>query len=237
MSKIVSNLQDNIMKARMVPIEQTALQKGVISSEEAERMTEQEAVQLIFKAGFSTARTVSDVSGRGVGMDIVRNDIERLNGVIAIQSELGKGTQFKIKLPLTLAIITGLLIKISDQTYIIPMVNVAEIVRVNPSEIQTIRGEEVIINRENIIPIVRLQDRFHIPRKKLRKGKIPLVIVGSAEKRVALAVDDLVGNQDIVIKSLGPYIGKTDCISGATILGNGRVAFILEVSDIMKTRR
>lgn len=215
-------------------IKASAVRKGVITEEEAERLTDQEAVHLIFHAGFSTAAQVSEISGRGVGMDIVRSDIERLNGLIDIDTTKGQGTIFKIKLPLTLAIITGLNVSISNQTFILPMGNVAEIIRVPREEIQQMRGKEVVVNRNRVIPVQWLHDSFGLKRLEQSQGKQPIVIVGTAEKRVALAVDHLIGNQDIVIKSIGSFVGKTDCVSGATILGDGKVALILDVSDILK---
>ncbi|MOA08359.1 Chemotaxis protein CheA [compost metagenome] len=167
-------------------------------------------------------------------MDIVRSHIEKLNGLIDIETELGKGTSFKIKLPLTLAIIIGLLVKLNDQTFIIPMSNIAEIVRIPFNDIQTVHGESVVLLRNQVIPIVWLHDYFNIERMQQAKSHIQLVIVGSAEKRLAVAVDELIGNQEIVIKSLGSYIGKVACIAGSTILGDGKVALILEVSGIIE---
>ncbi|AOZ93036.1 chemotaxis protein CheA [Paenibacillus crassostreae] len=211
----------------------SAVSKGIVSPEEAELLSDKEAINLIFRPGFSTASVVSDVSGRGVGMDIVRSHIEKLNGLIDIETKLGQGTCFKIKLPLTLAIIIGLLVKLDDQTFIIPMSNIAEIVRTSYNDIARVRGQEVILLRNEIIPIVWLHDRFNLSRRKRKNGIVQLVIVGSAEKRLALAVDELIGNQEVVIKSLGSYVGKVDGIAGSTILGNGKIALILEVSGII----
>ncbi|WP_063867609.1 chemotaxis protein CheA [Paenibacillus sp. Soil766] len=213
---------------------QSAIQKGLLAEADAGTCTEKEAIHFIFHSGFSTASSVSDVSGRGVGMDIVKSHIEKLNGLIDIHTEIGKGTQFKIRLPLTLAIITGLLVKLNEQTFIIPMSNIAEIIRVTPQEIQSMRGESVIVLRNQIIPIVWLHEQFQIEKKLSNGNHTQLVIVGTAEKRIALAVDELLGNQEVVIKSLGSYIGKVDCLSGATILGNGKVALILEISAVIK---
>lgn len=214
-------------------IRQTAVQKQLIAPEEAAQLTDQEAVQLIFYSGFSTASQVSEVSGRGVGMDIVRSHIEKLNGLIDIDTCLGRGTCFRIKLPLTLAIIVGLLVRVREQTYIIPMSNIAEIVRAASEDIQTIRGQPAILLRNQVIPIAWVHDHFRIPRVESGRDTIPLVIVGSAEKRLALAVDELIGNQEIVIKTLGNYVGKVDGIAGATILGDGKVALILEIPSFI----
>ncbi|CAG7644453.1 chemotaxis protein CheA [Paenibacillus allorhizosphaerae] len=214
-------------------MKKSAIQKGILSQAEAEQLTDREAIGLIFRPGFSTAHTVSDISGRGVGMDIVRSHIEKLNGLIDIETKLGAGTRFIIKLPLTLAIITGLLIRLHEQTFIIPMSNITEIIRVTPSDITTVRGQSVISLRNQVIPVAWMHDHFQIPRKHNGKKHIPLVIVGSADKRLALAVDELIGNQEVVIKSMGSYVGKMDCIAGATILGNGKVALILEISGVI----
>lgn len=215
-------------------IKESALRKGIISEEEYNTISDQDAIYLIFRAGFSTAATISDVSGRGVGMDIVRNHIEKLNGVIDIDTNLGEGTRFRIKLPLTLAIITGLLVKLNERTFIVPMSSVVEIVRMPPESIQTIKGDSVVVIRERVLPIVSLHDHFHIPRMGQIKKQQPIVVVGIGEKRFAIEVDELIGNQEIVVKNLGTYVGKAEGISGATILGDGRVALILEVAGISK---
>ncbi len=210
----------------------SAVKKGVISAEEAEKLTDDEAAYLIFRPGFSTAKEVSDVSGRGVGMDIVRSHIESLNGIIELDTKLGKGTTFKIKLPLTLAIITGLIIRLADRTFILPMSNVVEIVRIHPDTIQTIKGKSIVVVREQVLPVVWLHDLLEIPRTDPGNRQLPVVIVGVGEKRIALIVDELQGNQEIVVKSLGKYVGKINGVSGATILGDGRVELILEVAGI-----
>jgi two-component system chemotaxis sensor kinase CheA len=217
-------------------IKTSAVQKGVISEEQAKALTDREAIQLIFLSGFSTALEVSDISGRGVGMDIVRSHIEKINGLIDIDTELGKGTVFRIKLPLTLAIITGLLVRLSGGTFVIPMSNIAEIVRVNRDEIQSVRGESVFVLRNQVIPVIQLHEYLNPPPALSEKRHMSLVIVGSAEKRVAVIVDELLGNQEVVLKSLGGYLGKVDLISGATILGDGKVALILEASVLVGKR-
>jgi two-component system, chemotaxis family, sensor kinase CheA len=215
----------------------SALRKGILTEEEARQLTDQEAVHLIFRPGFSTAAEVSEVSGRGVGMDIVRSQIERLNGLIHIDSEPGAGTRFTIRLPLTLAIITGLKVKASRKDYIIPMTNVVEIVRIPAEDIKTIQGQSVVVIRKETIPLLWLSDVLNYERPPMEKKHQPIVIVGSAEKKIALAVEELLGNQDIVIKTLGGYLGKTPYVAGATILGNGRVALILEISYLFQAMR
>ncbi|MFC5702496.1 chemotaxis protein CheA [Cohnella faecalis] len=211
-----------------------AVDTGVISAAEAEAYSERQAVDLIFHPGLSTASSVSDISGRGVGMDIVRAGIEKMNGIIDVETERGRGTRFKIRLPLTLAIITGLLTEVGDQTFILPMSNVSEIVRIDPKAIARVNGVPVLTLRGQVIPITWLHDQFGLSRQAGSRKQIPIVVIGRADKRMALAVDRLVGNQDVVIKSLGGYIGQVEGIAGATILGSGKVALILEIGGIMK---
>ncbi|MEK3823931.1 chemotaxis protein CheA [Paenibacillus sp. FSL K6-1558] len=214
-------------------IKASALKKGIITEEQAARLNQQEAVHLIFEPGFSTASTVSDVSGRGVGMDIVRSQIGRLNGIIDIDTEVGIGTTFTIRLPLTLAIIKGLLVNVSGRVLILPMYNVAEIVRIKPEEIQMIQGQQSILNHGRIVPFYRLCDKLQYPRNDRKSKTIPLVIVRSVDKIAAYAVDEIIGNQEVVIKSLGTYLGAMNHLSGATILGNGKVALILDASYLV----
>ncbi|MDP9697292.1 chemotaxis protein CheW [Paenibacillus polysaccharolyticus] len=214
-------------------IKASALKKGIITEEQAARLNQQEAVHLIFEPGFSTASTVSDVSGRGVGMDIVRSQIGRLNGIIDIDTEVGIGTTFTIRLPLTLAIIKGLLVNVSGRVLILPMYNVAEIVRIKPEEIQMIQGQQSILNHGRIVPFYRLCDKLQYPRTDRKSKTIPLVIVRSVDKIAAYAVDEIIGNQEVVIKSLGTYLGAMNHLSGATILGNGKVALILDASYLV----
>ncbi|MDF2937713.1 MAG: chemotaxis protein CheA [Paenibacillaceae bacterium] len=229
-NQVIITVEDDGGGIRPEAILESALRKGVVTEEEAAHLSDQDAVYLIFRPGFSTAAQVSEVSGRGVGMDIVRSQIERLNGMIHIDSQPGTGTRFTIRLPLTLAIITGLKVKVSQRDYIIPMTNVVEIVRVLDKEIKTIRGQSVLVIRKETIPLVWLSDTLNYERPLKQKKHQPIVIVGSAEKKIALAVDELLGNQEVVIKTLGSYLGKIPYVAGAAILGNGRVALIAEIS-------
>ncbi|MEF2968984.1 chemotaxis protein CheA [Paenibacillus sp. M1] len=232
-NQVVIYVEDDGAGIHPEKVRASAIKKGVITHKEAEELTERDSVELIFRPGFSTAVVVSEVSGRGVGMDIVKSHIEKLNGLIEIATSAGKGTSFKIKLPLTLAIIEGLLVKVSGQTYIIPMSNIAEIVRITSEDIVSVRGQSVILLRNQVIPVAWVHDFFRLSKPEAPRGHISLVIVGSAEKRLALVVDELVGNQEIVIKSLGSYIGKVPGIAGGTILGDGSVAPIMEIAGII----
>ncbi|WP_254075467.1 chemotaxis protein CheA [Paenibacillus tritici] len=232
-NQVVIRLEDDGQGIDAAKIKASALSKGIITEEQAGYLTAQEAVSLIFEPGFSTASEVSEVSGRGVGMDIVRSQIGRLNGIIDIETEPGAGTVFIIRLPLTLAIIKGLLVNVSRRVLILPMYNVAEIVRISPEEIQVVQGEQAIINHGRIVPLSWLRDKLHYPRTERRSKTIPLVIVRSVDRIAAFAVDEIIGNQEVVIKSMGAYLGTMNHLSGATILGNGRVALILDASYLV----
>ena len=215
-------------------IKQTAIKKHLISEEEGNRMTEKDLIFLIFKSGISTAKKVTDISGRGVGMDIVRSHIEKLNGMIDIKTVLGEGTTFTIKLPLTLAIIRSLLVRMGEKQFALPLANVQEIIRINRDEIKTIQNQEVGIVRNRVLPLVRLHRRFNASEDELRKKKrLFVVVVGLAEKRVGIIIDNTLGNQEVVIKPLGKYIGTPKHISGATIMGDGNVALILDIASIV----
>ncbi|MFC0333280.1 chemotaxis protein CheA [Paenibacillus sepulcri] len=233
-NQVLITIQDDGAGIDPERIRQSAVAKGIIQAAEAALLKDQDAVHLIFHPGFSTAQQISDVSGRGVGMDIVRTEIERMNGLIQIETNIGTGTLFRIRLPLTLAIITGLLVDIGGRIFIIPMSSVSEIVRIAPEHISTVGGMPVVTIRNQVIPVSWLHDYFHYERRDHRSRQIPIVIVGRGDKRIALAVDELIGNQEIVIKSLGRYMGNIEGISGGTILGDGRVGLILEIGGIIK---
>ncbi|WAH36479.1 chemotaxis protein CheA [Alicyclobacillus dauci] len=231
-NKVVITVEDDGAGIDAQKIRDSAVNKGIVSRAETDKMSDLEAIYLIFRPGFSTASVVSDISGRGVRMDIVRNHIEKLNGMIDIQTELGRGTMFRIKLPMTLAIIPGLLVGVGGDTFVIPMTNVAEIVRVNPDSIQYANGTPSVLLRGQVIPLTYLRDKFNRPVVESNKKYLPVVVVGTAERRSALVVDELLGNQEIVKKSLGANVALPDGISGVTILGDGRVGLIIDVSGI-----
>jgi len=236
-NNVIITVEDDGAGIDAQKIKKSAIKKQIITEQEAENMTEDQLINLIFHTGFSTSQSVSDVSGRGVGMDIVRTHVEKLNGIIDVETCAGAGTKFIIKLPiklhLTLAILKGLLVKISNEVYAIPMNNVVEIVRKPKEEIESINGQAVAVIRDRAIPLIWLHDYFGIPRGKERKN-ILIVLAGIAEKRFGLVVDELIGTQDVVVTNLGSYIGKVEGISGATILGDRSVACILDVVGISK---
>jgi two-component system chemotaxis sensor kinase CheA len=233
-NQVVLTVEDDGAGINAEKVKESAIRKQLITAQEAEMMSEQEWIQLIFLPGFSTAQAVSDISGRGVGMDIVRNHIEKLNGLIDVETRLGEGTKFTIKLPLTLAILRGLLIKLQEITYALPMNSVIEIVRISKKEIHSVKGQAVVKIREKMIPLIGLHDLFRMSCDKRKTKNVFIVVVGLAEKRLGLVVDELIGSQEIVVKSIGTYIGQVEGVSGATILGDGSVALILDVTGVFK---
>ncbi len=211
-----------------------ATQRNLITEDQAREMNNSEVCNLIFAAGFSTAEKVTNVSGRGVGMDVVRTNVQKLKGIIEIRSEIGKGTTLTIKLPLTLAIIQGLLAQVQKEVFSIPLNSVIEVVRIEKSNIQTIRGKEVIKLRDTILPLAWLSSVFNIPLNGTKRDWIYIVVIGLAEKRIGVVVDTLLGQKEVVIKSLGSYLGTVPGIAGSTILGDGRVIMILDIAPFMK---
>lgn len=215
-------------------VKKSGIKKGLITEEQAKRLTDKEAINLIFMSGLSTVSQVTDVSGRGVGMDVVRNNIEKINGAIEITSVVGQGTEFKIKLPLTLAIIRALLVSIDEAVYAIPLSTVTETIRMQKNQIEFVNNQEVIVVRGKVLPLVRLKRVFGSRDDVADLEKMFVVVVNLAGQQVGFVVDSLVGEQEIVIKSLGKYIGDVQGISGATILGDGNVALIVDVSNMVK---
>lgn len=233
-NQVVLTVEDDGAGINAQKVKESAICKQLIPAQNAEMMSQQELINLIFLPGFTTAQSVSDISGRGVGMDIVRNHIEKLNGLIDVETRLGEGTKFTIKLPLTLAIVRGLLIKLNNTIYALPMSCVIEIVRMSKKEIRSIKGQSVVKIRDKVFPLIRLHDYFRMPSGKTNAKNVFIVVVGLAEKRLGLVVDELIGSQEIVVKSIGSYIGQVEGVSGATILGDGSVALILDVTGVFK---
>ena len=210
-----------------------AVSKGVINESEADTMGDKEAFGLIFRPGFSTAAQVTNVSGRGVGMDVVKTNIEKLNGIIDIESELGKGTVMKLKIPLTLAIIQALLVGVQEEYYAIPLASVLETVRINKDEIYTVEGRSVMRLREEVLSLVHIADMFEVERIFDPSEHAYVVVLGLAESKIGLIVDSLVGQEEIVIKSMGEYLKGMEGIAGATIRGDGGVTLIVDVAALM----
>lgn len=214
---------------------QKALEKGIVSHEESSQLTDQEIYELIFASGFSTAEKVSDISGRGVGLDVVKNTIESLGGIITVSSEPKKGTKFLIQLPLTLSIISVLLVQVEDEKYGIPLTSIVETALIEKEQIRFAHDRPVIDFRGKIIPLLSLKDIFQVPETSVRSdGRIAIVIVRKGEKLAALIVDDFIGQQEVVLKSLGNYLKDVFAISGATILGDGHVSLIIDCNALIK---
>lgn len=214
-------------------LKQKALEKGIINEREADTMTDKEAYGLIFKAGFSTAKVVTNVSGRGVGMDVVKTNIEKLNGIIDVESELGHGTIFKLKIPLTLAIIQALIVGVQEEYYAIPLSSVVETVRINQDEIYMVDGRSVLRLRDEILTLVRLSDIFKVNSVIKNSSELYVVVIGLAENKIGVIVDYLVGQEEVVIKSLGYYLKGTEGIAGATVRGDGKITLIVDVGGMM----
>ncbi|MDQ7039454.1 MAG: chemotaxis protein CheA, partial [Rhodothermus sp.] len=236
---IVIEIEDDGAGIDPQKLKAKALEKGLITEKEAAEMSDREAIELIFRAGFSTAQRVSKVSGRGVGMDVVKTNITKLNGTISVHSVPGKGTRFILKLPLTLAIIQSLLVRVADEAFAIPLHTVIEVVGLESDTVYTIKGREVIRLRDTVIPLLRVGDILQVPHWQYQPERAYAVIVGIAHHRLGLIVDDLIGQKEIVIKPLGTYLKKVPGVAGSTILGDGRVIMILDVGELvrMETQR
>ena len=215
-------------------IKSIAIKKGIISKDRANELTKKEIYNLLFAPGFSTAKKVTNVSGRGVGMDVVKTNVSKLRGVIEIESEVGKGSKVIIKLPLTLAIIHGLLVDISGETIVIPLSTVIEVVRISKKDIYYVNQVECIKLRDTVHPLLAIDDLLYENRAKNEERDWQyIVIVGIAEKRFGLKVDHLIGQKEVVIKSLGNYLGDIEGIAGSTIMGDGKVVMIADIAEIV----
>ncbi|WP_010477552.1 chemotaxis protein CheW [Thermococcus zilligii] len=212
-------------------VKKKAIEKGIITPEQAAEMSREEAINLIFMPGFSTAEKVTDVSGRGVGMDVVQDVIKALNGSISVQTEVGKGTTFTLKLPISMAIVQALLIKVEDETYAIPINNILETLEVKMKDVKTIGGKEVIVLRGEIIPLISLNELFGLPHPE--REEFPAIIVDFGAQKIALRVDELLHKKDIVIKSLGKALSNLKGFAGATILGDGSVVLIVDINSLL----
>ncbi|MBU5254777.1 chemotaxis protein CheA [Tissierella praeacuta] len=213
-------------------IKRKAIEKGVIDEREAEGLSIEDSINLLFRPGFSTADTISDVSGRGVGLDVVKSKIESINGNVEIESIQGKGSKFIIRIPLTLAIIQALLIKLSEEIYAIPLSSITEIINISSNQITDVQGQEVVLYRNMTLPIIRLKDILGIEHNEENEELI-VVVVRKGDKQAGLIVDNLIGQQEIVIKGLGKYLAGIKYLSGATILGNGNISLILDINSLI----
>ncbi|MBQ6975828.1 MAG: chemotaxis protein CheA [Selenomonadaceae bacterium] len=213
-------------------IRRKAVEKGLFTQDEVDRMDDADAVRIIFLPGFSTAEKISDISGRGVGMDVVRSKIESLSGHVDIETHVNEGSVFKIKLPLTLAIIQAMLVKVQEEVYAVPLGSIDSTINIQPEEIKTVQNREVIVLRGEIIPIIRMEQTLFVPHVK-DSDETFVVVVHAGEAKAGIVVDKLIGQQEIVIKTLGNLFMGLKMFSGATVLGDGRIALILDVATML----
>lgn len=230
-NNVVIELEDDGAGINVEKVKKKAVDKGVLTQSEASDLTINEAVNLLFMSGFSTAESVSDVSGRGVGLDVVKNKIESINGIVEVETSQYKGSKFSIRLPLTLAIIPALLINLKEEIYALPLSSIREITPVKMSEIRKIQNQEVVLFRNSTLPIIRLNRVLGI-QDSTEFDETTMVVVKKGDKEAGLIVDKLIGQQEIVIKSLGKFLLGIPYLAGATILGNGQISLILDVNSL-----
>lgn len=230
---VVIEVEDDGRGIHTKKIAQKSVQSGLYSQQQVEEMGEEELVELIFSPGFSTAGRVSDLSGRGVGLDVVKTKIESLGGMVEVESRYGMGSKFIIRLPLTLAIIQALMVNVGTESYAIPLNSIKEIVTMEHTKIKNVQNKEVVLLREEILPIIRLDRELNAGDHAGIKEEMTIVVVKKGEKLAGMVVDGLIGQQEIVIKSLGKYLSGIRHIAGATILGDGRVSMILDVNAFL----
>ena len=211
---------------------EVAVSKGIMSSEEAAQLDDREAVELIFHPGFSSAEKITDISGRGVGMDVVRTNIKNLKGSVNTYTEVGKGTRFTLSLPLTLAIIDALMVNVSGQTYAIPLDAVSETTKIEAERLTDVKGRKAVTLRGEVLGIVELSEMLELPGTDPLPEVLSVVVIHDNDRRLGLVVDRLLERQEIVIKPLGAYLGDLKGISGATIMGDGSVILILDPHEI-----
>jgi len=236
-NQIVIQIDDDGKGLDAQMLKDRCVEKNLITEKEADTMSDKDSFALIFKPGFSTAAAVTNVSGRGVGMDVVKTNIEKLNGIIDIESEIGVGTTIKLKIPLTLAIIQALLVGVQEETYAIPLASVMETVRISTDEIYTVEGKSVMRLRDDVLSLVHIGDIFEVERIMEGNEHVYVVVLGVGAQKLGLLVDTLVGQEEIVIKSLGEYLKGIEGVAGATIRGDGGVTLIVDVVALMEMAR
>lgn len=232
-NNVVIEVRDDGSGINTEKIKKKAIEKGTITEEQAQRMTDKDFIDILFQPSFSTADQITDVSGRGVGLDVVKTKIETLGGEIEAKTKLGEGSNFIIRLPLTLAIIQALMVIIGDEKYALPLGSIQTVEDIPVTEIKMIQGKEFINLRGSVVPIIRLGNILECKQTKETPETVLVVIVKKGERLAGMVIDDLIGQQEIVIKSIGKYIKNHKIIGGATILGNGEVALILDVNSLI----
>jgi two-component system chemotaxis sensor kinase CheA len=209
------------------------IERGVVTPEQAAAMSDKEVINLLFNAGFSTAKKVTDVSGRGVGLDVVKSKIESLSGEVDVKSQLGVGSTWTIRLPLTLAIIQALMVVVGGEKYAIALGSIQTIETIDNSEIKLVQNEEVINLRGTVLPLIRLNEIIETESHPIDEDSLIVVIVKKGDKMAGLVIDELIGQQEIVIKPLGKYVKHVKFINGSTILGDGEVALIFDANTLL----
>ncbi len=232
-NNVVIEVRDDGHGIDVEKVKAKAIERGTITSDQAETMSDKEIIDLLFRPSFSTAEKISDISGRGVGLDVVKTKIEALGGSVECRSVLGEGSTFIIRLPLTLAIIQSLMVVLGNEKYAIPLGSIQTIEDIPTTDIKYVEGKEVINLRGTVIPLVRLDKILDVPNAKQDQESLTVVIVAKGDKQAGLIVDDLIGQLEIVIKSIGKYINNSKMISGATILGDGEIALILDANTLV----
>ena len=233
-NSVVIEVEDDGAGIDVERVRNKAIEKGIITEAEAHEMDEKTSVELLFRAGFSTADKVSNLSGRGVGLDVVKTKIESLNGIVEVENIIGKGSKFIIRLPLTLAIIQALLVTIGEEKYAIPLNSIRDITTISRDLIRDIHGQEVVLNRNSVLPIVRLNRLLDVEASESETAsEYTAIVVKKGDKNTAFIVDSLIGQQEIVIKTLGKFLSGIKFIAGATILGDGQVALIVDTNSLI----
>ena len=233
-NQIIITIEDDGKGIDTEVLKEKAVSKGLITKEKAKELSKQDAYNLIFIPGFSTAEKVTNVSGRGVGLDVVKTNVAKLRGIISIDSAVGRGTKMIVKLPLTLAIISGMIVEVKAEKVVIPLNSVIEVLRVHVEDIHTINNHEAIRRRDTIIPLISIDNVLYNDKADRDKSVWQyVVVIGLAEKRFGIKVDELLGQKEVVIKSLGNYLGNINGIAGSTIMGDGTVVMILDISELL----
>ena len=232
-NNVVIEVRDDGAGINVDKVKKKMVERGLVPADQIDTITDKEAIATLFSPSFSTADQVSDVSGRGVGLDVVKTNIESLGGTIECKTERGAGSSFTIRLPLTLAIVQALMVELGSEKYAIPLGSIQTIEEVSKSDIKYVQSKEVISLRGTVIPLVRLDTLLDVPEREANNDNIVIVIVRKADKLAGLVVDGLIGQQEIVIKSIGKYISTPKLISGSTILGDGEVALILDANVLL----
>jgi len=231
-SNVVIEVEDDGEGINIEKVKNKAIEKGLINKDMADNLTKKDVIDFLFKPNFSTADKITDISGRGVGLDVVKTKIEALGGVVDVETELGKGSKFFIRLPLTLAIIQALMVMVGNEKYAIQLSSIHKIVNIKSEEVKLVQKQEVVLYRDTVIPIVRLDKVLEVPKTDENPNVLTLVIVKRGDRLTGLVVDEILGQQEIVQKSLGKFLSGIKLITSATILGDGNVALILDVNSL-----